>query len=372
MEKVFIVGLYKSGTSWLLQCLGTHPDMVAVSELDIIRAVNGNEVKVFNALPQVEVLKNIFGRSAFMNMPKAFIEENEEIYHWTAEKMLSALKGGRKLKSKQAHTPINVFINCLLASGFQHPLVCRKIAFENSSSTNLANIVSFDYIGDEYLLNAINSIRASNGAIEMMEAFVQCIESMFSGQKKMLVLKGADQVARFALLEQWMPHAKKIAIVRDGRDACISAQHFRLLMKERDAAFVPKEASVEFKVLLEGWRSRAQMLIDLKGQQNLKIIRYEDLLDDFESTMSDLFTFLGMSVDKELLTEIKLRNSFQVVTGRRAGNAAKDIRRSGIYGEWTRSLTKQQKNESWEIAGQQLEAFGYRCDARLNPLPASL
>ena len=46
-----------------------------------------------------------------------------------------------------------------------------------------------------------------------------------------LVLKGADQVLCFDALREWRPQAPKIAIVRDGRDAAVSAFHYRQLMR---------------------------------------------------------------------------------------------------------------------------------------------
>ncbi|NOT12359.1 MAG: hypothetical protein HOP23_11105 [Methylococcaceae bacterium] len=370
MQKIFIIGLYKSGTSWLLKCLGSHPAVAAVAELDLIRAVNGREAKTFNALPHDEIIKNIFGQSAFLSLPKSFIDENEAIYKLPAKEMLAILRECRKIDFKQERLPIENFISCLLVSKFQHPVMCHKIAFGGGNSASLGKTISFDDVEDKYLINVINAIRASdNSAMEMMNAIINHIQPMFN-DRKVLVLKGADQVSRFELLEQWMPHVKKVAIVRDGRDVGISASHFRSLMREKEAAFVSRDAPVDLRVLLQGWKSRAQMLIDLKDNPNLKIIRYEDLLDNFENSLSDLFAFLGVPTDKKLVTEIKLRNSFRVVTGRRPGMAAKDILRSGIYGEWTSVLSEKQKMEAWETAGQQLEAFGYSRDGRLMPLPS--
>lgn len=367
MQKIFIVGLYKSGTTWLLRCLGAHPAVVAVKELDLIRATNGNETKNFTVLPYDEVLKNIFGRSAFLNLSKDLIEKHGEVYQRSASEILTALRGCKKIKLEQERPPIQNFINCMQASKFRYPTICYRMAFGNRASENPRSPISFDDVEDRYLLGVINSIRASDSAVGMMDAFVNGIQLMFNNHKA-LVLKGADQVARFDLLEQWMPQAKKIAIVRDGRDACLSAHHYRLLMKEKNAAFTPQDASVDFRVLLQGWKSRAQMLINLSGNPNLKIIRYEDLLRDFENTLSDLFVFLELSADKELVMEIKLRNSFRMVTGRRSGKAAKDIFRSGIYGEWIKVLGTRQKEEAWAIAGQQLEVFGYSRNGELNPM----
>lgn len=359
MEKVFIVGMYKSGTSWLLECLAAHPEMAAIAELDLIKVVNGTaQTRTFEALPKAEVLKNIFGRSAFMNLSKDIVEENAQRYDEPAEKLLSFLRDVRQLKFKSARSPIATFIDCMAESKMQHPLICARIANPGARS-GMVRPANFDDVSDASLEKVIDGIRSHDEPMEMLDGFIRGMEREFSGQARVLVMKGADQVARFDLLNQWMPNAKKIAIVRDGRDACISAYHFRTMMQEKGAAFMPANASVEFTALLKGWSSRAQMLIDLKGREDLKVVRYEDLQDNFESTMTALLDFLGVSSDADLVTEIKLRNSFRVVTGRKPGRMAKDIRRGGVHGEWRSTLTTQEKQEAWQLAGKQLEAFGY-------------
>ena len=37
-EPLFIVGMYKSGTSWLLRILDQHPSLHGVKEIDLISA----------------------------------------------------------------------------------------------------------------------------------------------------------------------------------------------------------------------------------------------------------------------------------------------------------------------------------------------
>lgn len=358
MDKVFVIGMYKSGTSWLLECLAAHPEVAAIAELDLIKVVNGTQARYFEALPKVEVLKNIFGRSAFMNLSKDFVKENAQIYDGPPERLLTFLREAGQLRFKKIRSPIATFIDCMAESKMRHPQICARIA-NPSGRSGMVRPVTFDDVSDDCLEQVIDGIWSHDEPMEMLNGFIRGMEHEFFGQAKVLVMKGADQVARFDLLNQWMPNAKKIAIVRDGRDACISAYHFRTIMQEKGAAYMPTNASVDFAALLKGWCSRAQMLIDLKGCANLKIIRYEDLQENFESTMTELLDFLGLSSKADLVTEIQLRNSFRVVTGRKPGRMAKDIRRGGVHGEWRSTLTEQEKQEAWRLAGEQLEAFGY-------------
>ena len=358
MDKVFIVGMYKSGTSWLLECLAAHPEIAAIAELDLIKVVNGTEARFFEPLSKVEVLKNILGRSAFMNLSKGIVEDNAHKYKEPAEKLLFFLREAQQLRFKKKRSPVATFIDCMVESKMRHPAICAKIANPGAES-GMNSPATFDDVSDVCLTKVIEGIRSHGDPMEMLDGFISGMEHEFASQAKVLVMKGADQVARFDLLNQWMPNAKKIAIVRDGRDACISAYHFRTMMQEKGAAYLPANATVDFTALLKGWCSRAQMLIDLKGREELRIIRYEDLQDNFEGTMTALLDFLGLPSGANIVTEIKLRNSFRVVTGRKPGRVAKDIRRGGVHGEWRSTLTEQEKMDAWQLAGKQLEAFGY-------------
>ena len=75
-DPIFIVGLYKNGTSWLLSALAAHPEFSALRELDVLRSVAGRSGR--RLLPPEERLTNVFGRSAFCALraeqfvPKAF------------------------------------------------------------------------------------------------------------------------------------------------------------------------------------------------------------------------------------------------------------------------------------------------------------
>src|ERR1700733_1810130 len=75
-DPIFIVGLYKNGTSWLLSALAAHPEFAALRELDVLRSVAGRSGRRF--LPTEERLANVFGRSAFCALraeqlaPRAF------------------------------------------------------------------------------------------------------------------------------------------------------------------------------------------------------------------------------------------------------------------------------------------------------------
>ena len=65
---IFIVGLYKCGTSWLLSCLHAHPQVRALREFDLVRAIQGGEGRLRLASRE-ERMARFFGSSAWCRVP---------------------------------------------------------------------------------------------------------------------------------------------------------------------------------------------------------------------------------------------------------------------------------------------------------------
>ena len=367
MKITFIVGMYKSGTSWLLQCLATHPKIIGVTELDLVRAVNGTNDDKFESLPNVDVLKNILARPAFLGLVKDFVDAKDGVYDLPANQLIDSLRAQEPLTMKEINNNhLQKFYLCLRASKLMNPFVCYDIAYGIQNKYD--GPIRFDDLDDSCALNLINGIRKGENAIEKMNAIVQTIER-FAGDQEMLVFKGADQIARFDLLEEWLPEAKKIVIVRDGRDACLSAYHFRKLMIKKNSAFTSDNPTLDYVALLKGWVNRADMVLQHSKNKNLKIIRYEDLHTDFKTTMFNLSSFIGVDISRNDALKMKLSNSFLVQTGRPPGKGDEAIKRKGEVAEWTYTLDQKTKDEAWRVAGKQLQSFGYSVDSDINPLP---
>ena len=66
MVPVFILGLYKSGTSWLLNCLCAHAQFRGLREIDVVRATMAPEADNIGQLrPREEWLRGIFTRNSW-------------------------------------------------------------------------------------------------------------------------------------------------------------------------------------------------------------------------------------------------------------------------------------------------------------------
>ncbi len=225
----------------------------------------------------------------------------------------------------------------------------------------------FMHLRPEVGVNLYRQIKSAQKPEEAVEAFLEALCSDALGETH-IVLKAADQIAVFDVLNSWYPHSKKLFITRDGRDAAISATHFRKLMGEIDAPF--RDPSKRgYWDLLQDWTGRVDVLMRYAGQDNLYIVRYEDLTYDFAGTVKPMLVWLGLDHSDAIVQAIQQRASFETLTGRARGTEANSTMRKGVAGEWKQVLTSEEKEKAWQIAGEQLDILGYTLDGRRMPLP---
>lgn len=115
----------------------------------------------------------------------------------------------------------------------------------------------------------------------------------------------AANIRAFAGLAALFPRAKFIQIVRDGRDCAVSGWFHNL----RNPAWVPLNRG-SLTAYLTGFAevsvnelATAQQFADAHPDR-IRRIRYEDLVTDTEGILADLFEFLGIKVDANVLARI--------------------------------------------------------------------
>lgn len=307
MEPVFIVAQYKSGTSWLLAALSAHPDVRALREIDIIKPTFAPDGSLAATQDRLE---GFFERSA-----------------WSRPDVGDDLRVGP-------------------------PTDTRSVA---------------DLPGEE-VRRLERIVRDATTPEEVLETFLEVTSS--GGNASTLVLKAADQIAVFDHLQAWRPEAPKIAIVRDVRDAAISAQHFRELMAKKNAPWLSERT--DYFQLLRGMVSRSHMIADRAEAGELFVLRYEDLSQDFHGVFGRLLRRLGLDDDDGLIAEIHARTSFEARTGRPRGTDGEGLLRKGALGEWREALDREDAERAWDIAGDALQRLGYTRNGIIQALPAEL
>jgi glycosyltransferase involved in cell wall biosynthesis len=101
---------------------------------------------------------------------------------------------------------------------------------------------------------------------------------------------------------------------------------------------------------------------ELFGDNFLELM-YEDLLRRPEEIMRPVFELLGAQADKDIISRCVERNSFEGVAGRPKGvEESESFFRKGVAGDWRNMFTKRDREVYEQIAGQTLVEMGYSLD----------
>lgn len=161
------------------------------------------------------------------------------------------------------------------------------------------------------------------------------------------------------LINMFLPNARFIHMLRDGRDVVSS-----MLAARRDIGFGP--SSVEEATSL--WMK--SVIEAQKGEQyedRYLEVRYEDLLARNSDKLRSIFNFCGLSVSFDDAAKIIEATSFDKMKARRATpvegiDGIEEHYRKGIEGSWREDLTSRQKFIVNKIAGDLLNELGYASD----------
>jgi len=194
-------------------------------------------------------------------------------------------------------------------------------------------------------------------------------------------------------LNTFFPGSKIVHLMRDGRDVCTSGV-FHWFNKvplghetsefERDRkAFFTGESTtfnqdrfftdVEIEEWAETWAGPVKISQTSDGHP-LHTIRYEDMLEDIESVLAELFNFLNLNAKPAILEQCLAVSSFKKMSGREQGEAKQGAHvRKGIAGDWKNYFTRQDAELFHSIAGRELISAGYEADdAWVSALPEVL
>ena len=206
-------------------------------------------------------------------------------------------------------------------------------------------------------LNLFMAMSNSDDGNKIIQYFIDS-NSKITGNRR-LVTKAADQIAVIEKLHEIFPAAPKILIIRDGRDACISALKFKQLMKERRAPWL-RDENIDYFKLLKVWSDRAKKAFQEWKANRLYLLRYVDLKLNFGGTVKNLFDHIDIDSSDKIIAEIQAATSFEKMSGgRKPGQEAKSLVRKGVVGEWKESLSKVDQEKAWKIAGDTLLRFNY-------------
>lgn len=172
------------------------------------------------------------------------------------------------------------------------------------------------------------------------------------------------------------PEARVIHIIRDGRDAAVSAAHharnFGKARGTRSRAGQSVPAEPGESIFTEGqlgklaadWSARVGRAVEdgpARLGTNYQEVRYENLLQRPEEELRRLLAFLGAGAGEEDVRRCVGSASFEKLSkGRKRGEEdASSFFRKGVAGDWEGVFTEQDRRIFEEVAGALLVRLGY-------------
>jgi Sulfotransferase family len=158
------------------------------------------------------------------------------------------------------------------------------------------------------------------------------------------------------LVRIW-PDAKFVFLIRDGRD--VACSYLAIKSLETDSPYKPK---LPFKVddIAKEWTSNNQNILNfLEGPESRSfiIVRYEDLINEPEVTLSRISHFLGFEMDSDMMDYYKNNDEpASTLDWKKKTLERPDVNNVGKYFEL---LTKDEISIFNNTASQLLMKFGY-------------
>ncbi len=298
---LFVVGQYKSGSTWLVNLLSAHPGIRGLSETNVIRYAVQKDREARTS--------DLFTNTAWSEggWPNLF---RNRMAKWFGP----ILQPGKKKRS------LNERPNTLLDLSILDQIRLKRILYQTESKEDYCReFFSFLYQRmqpSEYLVEKTpNNIH-----------FVPFIRSVF-------------------------PQAKLISIYRDGRDVAISEKcHKKRLGKDNWTM----EGSIR------AWCEAIDAQIEYADKYDIFTVAYEEMLSNGAILVGKILEFLNIPTDMETNQNMLEISSIKSMTGRKEGQEdKKSFYRKGVSGDWRNHFSDSDKALFKSISGDRLMKLGY-------------
>ncbi len=187
---------------------------------------------------------------------------------------------------------------------------------------------------------------------QLLVALGEALTTFLSIDPQRRTVTKSPTIANLDLFFDVFPRAHLLLLIRDGRDVAASGM---------------KTFGWSLEEAARGWALGAAEIsrfADSRRDENVKVVRFEDLVLHTESSVSEILSFLDLDVasfDLEVLEEIPVRGSSAYLgPGRTEVNWDVLSRPDGFtpMGRW-KSWSTSEIAAFEDIAGTELEHFGY-------------
>lgn len=166
------------------------------------------------------------------------------------------------------------------------------------------------------------------------------------------------------MLGNLIPGSKFIQVVRDPRDAAISAWHHNWRMNPPEVNKLAPTLAQFVKVFAERWAASVSLGLGFSAAHPDRYldIRYGDLLAEPGPTLVRLCRFLGVDDSESVVRGCVEAASFERLSGGRARGQENlgSFFRKGVTGDWTNYLDAETQAHVIEKAGALMARYGFR------------
>lgn len=167
------------------------------------------------------------------------------------------------------------------------------------------------------------------------------------------VEKTPKHIRHIRRILEWCPDAKILIILRDGRDVAFSIQ----------------ARTGDLENGIKRWVEDNRAGKEFWGHPNVYVVKYEDLIGDFESTIKDILSFLGEEYEEKLRYYYKIKRKWysdKIVKpptpkGENQGQYRNWQINQPLFdgkGRW-KKMPEQELSLINDVAGEMLTEFGY-------------
>jgi hypothetical protein len=297
----FIVGHYKSGSTWLINLLSLHPAIRGVGETSIFPYVT-------SCSDLHECTDNLFTMSfwsegGFRRLPR------HRLSKWAR---LARRLWKPMLKPEERPTT-------LMDLSIVDQVRLRRTLLRSRSK-------------EEYCLRFFDFLRGT------------------FRPERWLIEKN-NNIFHVPFIRSVFPKAKLLAIHRDGRDVVVSEKFF--LVNEEGRTKSLRDAVLDWRKKMEAHRSYV-------AEHGVYSCSYESLLTDGEATVRGILDLLDLPADRATVADMIRRSSFKFTTGRDNGREqSRSFYRKGVAGDWVNHFSEADKRVFKDLAGDTLIEFGY-------------
>ncbi len=312
----FIVGQQKSGTTWLMKTLDSHPEILCRGE------------------------GRPFGRS------------------WRRERLKQTQKG---------YPPTSLY-NAIASSEDLRYWVERSVWSRGDDPdehlTNLTRL-AIEYFLTQQLLKSGKRL-VGDKTVLLSPEIMEEISTICPEAKVIHIIRDGRDVAVSTVHHKWNQAEDRGGTTRITSKQAAKREAYQddpeTLLKTGEGIF-PEQWLESYAAK---WRDNVSKTVRdgpaLLGA-NYREVRYEDLLENPEEEVKRLLEFLGADASERIVRRCVSVASFErLAEGRKRGQEAASFYRKGIAGDWKNVFTEQNKQDFKAVAGDLLIELGYEKD----------